>query len=152
MDVSSAISDIPPQQFDVIISHHCVENVPCPSQALSELRSYLTDNGKLMIVVPFNDWRVQRRINTNDKDHHLHTWTPRMLNNTLIEARYRAQEMRVLTHAWFRGWHKLYRRVPIRVLDAPCMIWSALRHKRQLLAVATKDTSVITGPDQSCAP
>ena len=122
MDVSSAISDIPPEQFDVIISHHCVEDVPCLSQELSELRSYLTGTGKLVVVIPIDDWRVQRRINTNDKDHHLHTWTPRLLNNTLIEAGYRAQEIRVLIHAWFRGWHNVYRRVPIRILDGFCMI------------------------------
>ena len=152
VDVYSAISDIPPQKFDVIISHHCLEHVPYPIQALSELRSYLTDTGKLVIVIPIDDWRVQRRINTNDRDHHLHTWTPRLLNNTLIEAGYREQEIRVLTHAWFRGWHKLYRCVPIRIFDGLCMIWSALRHKRQLLAVATKDTSVATVPNQSCTP
>lgn len=144
VEVYGAISDIPRQQFDVIISHHCLEHVPYPIQALRELRGCLSPSGKLVIVVPIDDWRVQRAVRSDDKDHHLHTWTSRLLNNTLIEAGYRAVEIQMLTHAWFRGWHKVHGLLPSSVFDGLCMIWSVIRHKRQLVAVATKDTSVDT--------
>jgi SAM-dependent methyltransferase len=136
IEVCETLEEVQERDFDVIVSHHCLEHVPYPTQALRDLRAYLKHNGTLALVVPIDDWRAQRNWALDDVDHHLHTWTPRLLANTLKEAGYRPLQIKVLTHAWFRGWHLIYGRVPNLLFNCLCRISSIIKYKRQLVAVA----------------
>ena len=138
IEVYKTISDLPDCLFDVIITHHCLEHVPCPIEALRELFGVLDTGGKLIIIVPIDDWRVQRDQTGSDIDHHLHTWTPRLMANTLVEAGFRPIHISVLTHAWFPKWDVLYGRIPDVCFDMLCTIWSVVRRRRQILAYAEK--------------
>lgn len=134
--LESAASLAAGERFDKIITHHCLEHVPCPIQALAELRAVLKPGGLLIAVVPMDDWRMQRDFSGHDKDHHLHTWTPRLLANTLVEAGLEPVSHRIIAHTWPRHWELLNRWLPSCLANAACAACSVIRRRRELLAVA----------------
>ena len=136
--VYSHIDEVPDRGFDVIISNHCLEHVPCPSEALRALRSLLDDNGKLVVVVPVDDWRVQKDFTGQDIDHHLHTWTPRLMANTLAEGGFHAESIRMFTYAWFPGWRRAMAILPVKVFDLFCWAMAVVKKRRQLVVLACK--------------
>jgi len=138
--VYSWLDDVQESGFDVAISHHCMEHVPYPIEALKKLNSLLKEGGRLVLVVPLDDWRVEKDFTGTDLDHHLHTWTPRLMANTLVEAGFRVDRVSILTHALFPGWSGWGRIIPRPVFDALCRLTSALKNRRQLLALASKQT------------
>ena len=132
------IADVAERDFDLIISNHCLEHVPYPIEALRALRGLLSPTGKLVVVVPIDDWRTQTDCTGKDIDHHLQTWTSRLMANTLVEAGFAPLEIKILTHAWFPRWNQVYGRLPNILFDALCRAWSIKRKQRQLLAYAKK--------------
>lgn len=138
VQVHRQINDVPAGDFDVVISNHCLEHVPYPIEALRGLRSVLRPGGRLVLIVPMDDWRVQRDFTGQDIDHHLHTWTPRLLANTLEEAGFSIESVKVLAYAWFPGWSRVMNILPRSAFDALCRIMAVLKKRRQLIALATK--------------
>lgn len=136
--VHKSLDEVDNGPFDIIISHHCLEHVPYPIQALRGLHSKLKDDGRLILVLPIDDWRVQRDFTGSDIDHHLHTWTPRLIANTLAEAGFAMEKVDVITHAWFPGTAKAAKILPQPVLDFLCFLMGAGKKRRQLRAIATK--------------
>jgi SAM-dependent methyltransferase len=136
--VHKSLDDVPAGAFDIIVSHHCLEHVPYPIQALRDMHAKLKDGGRLVLVLPVDDWRVQRDFTASDIDHHLQTWTPRLIANTLAEAGFRVERVDILTHAWFPGAVKLAKIVPPALLDLLCFCMSVVKRRRQLRAVACK--------------
>lgn len=138
IEIYKTIDCVPDKDFDVIISHHCLEHVPYPIQALSSLRGLLKPGGKLILVVPIDDWRRQYDYTAKDIDHHLHTWTPRLMANTISEAGYEIITVKILTHAWFRYWDRCYGKIPDPLFHLICRFWSIFRKRRQVISVAQK--------------
>ena len=132
-------TEVPDASVDVVITNHVLEHVPYPIGALRELRRILKPSGKLLICVPIDDWRAQRRFDERDPNHHLQTWTPLLLGNTLHEAGFRFDrgDIRVVTEAWPPRIETLERILPGRVLNVTMRLWSMLRNRRQILAIAT---------------
>jgi len=130
--------EVAERNFDAAISHHCLEHVPCPVNALRFLHSVLRPGGLLVLVLPLDDWRAQRDHTGKDIDHHLHTWTPRLLANTLVEAGFSVERIGVLTHAWFPGFEKVAGTLPVCLADFLCRLMSIATKRRQLLALARK--------------
>jgi len=66
-------------------------------------------------------------------DHHLQTWTPKLLGNALYEAGYEVENIRVVTSAWHRWLFPLTR----LGIGSP-VFWAlaALKRRRQLFAIA----------------
>ncbi len=126
------------RDFDVAISCHCLEHVPCPTDALSSIAGLLKPGGKLVLIVPIDDWRGQKDFVKRGQDHHLHTWTPRLLANTLVDAGFEVVHVRVLTRQWFPKWNLLIDRIPDALFDLGCVLWGWIYRQRELLAVATK--------------
>lgn len=124
---------------DVVISNHCLEHVPYPIEALREVRGVLKKGGKLVLVVPIDDWRVEKSYHPNDINHHLHTWTPLLLGNTLVEAGFSVEAITVLTDAWPPRVAQLRRALPATLFRVACWAWAVLRRRRQLVATATAD-------------
>ncbi|MBI0477198.1 class I SAM-dependent methyltransferase [Sphingomonas sp. MA1305] len=123
--------------FDVVMSNHCLEHVPFPIEALRKLRERLKDDGKLIIVLPLDDWRSQRDISPTI-DHHLHTWTPLLLANTLKEAGYVPDKVTIRTKAWPPKKELFYRFLPEWGFDLVSSLFSRLRYRRELMAIARK--------------
>jgi SAM-dependent methyltransferase len=119
---------------DVVISKSC-SRANSPFEELCGLNRALKPNGRLVLWLPLDDWRVQRRASRN-RDHHLYTWTPFLLGNLLLEADFEVRECRVVTRAWPPFASGLCR-LPRPALDICTFAWSVVRRRRQLVAVAT---------------
>jgi len=132
-EVESAVAD-------VVLSHHALEHAVSPWAELVELRRILKPGGSLVLWVPLDDWRrsAQRLATGPDENHHLFTWTPRLLWNLLAEAGYDVIEVRVVTHAWPPCRELLWRLLPERAFHAVAHAWSALRRERQVFALAQR--------------
>jgi 2-polyprenyl-3-methyl-5-hydroxy-6-metoxy-1,4-benzoquinol methylase len=124
-------------KYDAIISNHVLEHVPCVVDILRELSTLLVPGGRLIIVLPIDDFRASenRQWQGEDINHHLHTWTPRLFANTLFESSLTPQELRVVTSAWH---HKTFF-LGDGVLQAVFgRIFSTLKRRRQLFVYAQK--------------
>jgi len=124
-------------KYDAIISNHVLEHIPNAIDTLRILHSHLTPNGIFITMLPIEDFRSRdnRAWREDDKNHHLHTWTPLLFGNTLAEAGFFPKQLKVITHAWtpkmfFLGDNWLQERA--------CRLLSVLLKRRQLLAVAVK--------------
>jgi|LauGreDrversion4_1035100.scaffolds.fasta_scaffold11353_3 ubiquinone/menaquinone biosynthesis C-methylase UbiE len=128
------IEDIQASSIDIAISHHSLEHVPYPIMALKEIARVLKPDGCLHLWVPIDDWRMQRLYNSNDINHHLNTWTPQLLGNTLKEAGFETKSMKIkiVTHAWFPGYQYLFKAPGF---DLACRIWSILKRRRQIYVI-----------------
>jgi SAM-dependent methyltransferase len=132
-----SLLEVPDGCIDVAISNHALEHVIHPIGVLKELRKKLKENGTLVLCLPIDDWRVERHFDPSDINHHLHTWTPQLLGNSLCEAGFQPDKFSigVLSHAWFPGTARVFDRVPERLFDLLCGFYSILVKRRQLFAV-----------------
>ncbi|MCX8036385.1 MAG: class I SAM-dependent methyltransferase [Candidatus Sumerlaeia bacterium] len=125
-------------RFDVVLSNHCLEHVPYPIGALRALRERLRPGGRLILCVPIDDWRIQRRYDPLDINHHLHTWTPLLLGHTLTEAGFEVGPMRILTATWPRRLARFERFLPQRLWDSLSFLAGVIRKQRSILAIARR--------------
>ena len=134
----SDASEISDAVADVIVSDHALEHVPYPIGALTTLRSKLKPGGVLSLCVPIDNWRIQRRYDPADLHHHLHTWTPQLLGNTLYEAGYNVTSIYARIFAWPGKWTvACYGRLPFAVFRGICWSYGVMSGRgREILAVA----------------
>lgn len=123
---------------DVVISNHALEHSLSPYQELCELHRILKPGGRLVLGLPIDDWRAQRRADPSDPNHHLYTWTPLLVTNLLGEAGFRVDEARAFTYLQPYYNHLLFDRIPRPAFDALARAFGALKRYRQLFAVATR--------------
>jgi SAM-dependent methyltransferase len=144
IEVYASVAEIENATVDVLISNHAIEHVPYPIEAIRALRTKLKPGGSFVLVLPLDDWRNQRRYLATDINHHLHTWTPQLLGNTLAEAGFDPNlfEIHILTHAWFPGAHKVFSKVPNKMFDVLCALFSMMVRRRQLVARNVKQAGV----------
>jgi SAM-dependent methyltransferase len=138
LEMHATAAEVPGGVADVVMSNHALEHALSPLQELRELHRVLRPGGRLVIWLPLDDWRRQRRAEPGDINHHLYTWTPLLLSNLLDEAGFRVLECRVVARAWPQRHEELFRLLPRRAFDAVARAWAvALRH-RQVMAVAER--------------
>lgn len=132
------IKKLPKNYFTVIYSNHVLEHVLCPVAILKKCRQCLKKNGLLILLLPLDDWKLkkQRDYNFDDIDHHLYTWTPRLLCNLLCEAGYKVVEIKIITSAWSLRLLPLYK-LPLLGRFAR-HITALLLRRRQIKALAVK--------------
>ena len=134
--VVASAKELESQSADVVISNHALEHTLAPLGELNELHRILRPGGKLVIWLPIDDWRAQRRPAANP-DHHLYTWTPLLLANLLEEAGFEVEESRVVTHAW-PPFTSFLARLPRPLFELMARFWAVVRRRRQAMAVARK--------------
>jgi SAM-dependent methyltransferase len=100
LTVYSSSKEIGSKTVDVVISNHALEHTARPFDELCDLHRVLRDGGRVVLVVPIDDWRQQREFNPDDPNHHLYTWTPLLLGNLLLEAGFAIESCVVVTRAW----------------------------------------------------
>jgi SAM-dependent methyltransferase len=135
--VASA-SELPDAVADVVITNHALEHTLAPLDELRELLRLLKPGGRLVVYVPLDDWRRQRKPVPDDPNHHLYTWTPLLLANLLGEAGFDVRETKVVSHAWPQLHTHVYRLLGPRGFDVACRIWSRLVLRRQVYALAAR--------------
>ena len=137
LSVAQTLEEIPSSSVDVVISHHALEHVPFPIAALTEMHRILKPFGLLILWVPIDDWRSQKKFDPSDINHHLNTWTPQLLGNSLSEANFSVSDssIRIVNHAWFPGFHRFYN---FPGFNFACKVFSVLRHRRQLCVEVRK--------------
>jgi SAM-dependent methyltransferase len=135
--VVASAKDLTDASADVIVSNHALEHTIAPLHELRELRRILVPGGRLILSLPIDDWRAQRRLEEPDPNHHLYTWTPLLLRNLLDEAGFRVMDVRVITHAW-PPFTATFARLPDGLFDVLATAWSVVRMRRQLFAIAQR--------------
>jgi SAM-dependent methyltransferase len=140
LDVVSSTSEVPDGLADVVISNHALEHTLAPWEELCELRRVLKPRGRLILWLPLDDWRTQRRLAPDD-NHHVYAWTPLLLRNLLDEAGFDVERIRVVTHAWPQFHEQLFRMLPRSAFDAVASLWAFGTRHRQLMAVASRPSS-----------
>jgi SAM-dependent methyltransferase len=138
LTVYASTTDVPADSVDVVISNHALEHTTRPLDELVDLRRTLRAGGRLVCVVPIDDWRVERSANLDDRNHHLYTWTPLLLGNLFRDAGFDVLSCRVLTHAWRPSFLPLSQRLPRRVFRSLGWLYATLMRRRQIHAVAVK--------------
>jgi SAM-dependent methyltransferase len=136
--IVESATDLEDSTADVVISNHALEHTLAPWAELRELARILRPGGRLLLWLPIDDWRRQRRPSATDRNHHLYTWTPQLLANLLTEAGLEVRECRVVAHAWPRYHRALFRLLPRWAFDALARAWARLVLRRQVHAVAVK--------------
>lgn len=139
IDAFPSIAVVPPATVDVVITNHALEHTTRPLDELRSIRAVLKPTGRLVMVIPIDDWRTQRHYDSRDINHHLYTWTPQLLGNLLADAGFKLDRISIMTHAWPPGF-RIWRRFPAPLFDAFCVAWAILRRRRQIHAVAVLAT------------
>lgn len=93
IEMHADISAVPDAAVDVVMSNHCLEHTLAPFETVSHLHRVLKPGGKLVLVLPFDDWRspIHRNWRPSDPDNHLFTWSPMNIGNLLTEAGFRVE-------------------------------------------------------------
>jgi SAM-dependent methyltransferase len=130
--------ELPAASADVVISNHALEHTLAPLHELRDLRRVLKPGARLVLWLPLDDWRTERRVDVTDVNHHLYTWTPKLLGNLLDEAGFEVLECRVVAYAWPQFHEHLYRVLPRRAFDAVATVWARIFKRRQVMAVARR--------------
>ena len=132
----ASLDAVPNATADLVISNHALEHCLHPLTDLRDMRRVLKPDGRLVLIVPIDDWRVQRKYDPADVNHHLYTWTPRLLGNLLTEAGFSVERIDIDRHAWPPGIYYVSR-LPTALFDIVCRIWSRVSLVAEIRAIAT---------------
>ena len=103
LTILSSLDELPlGPVYDVVVSNHALEHIRDVSSTLERVRLSMKPNAMLLLKLPIDDWRAdyQRKWARDDVDHHLQTWTPRLIGNVLYETGYDVENVRIITSAW----------------------------------------------------
>ncbi len=139
------LADVPDGIADVIISNHTLEHIAAPYDALCQLLPKLKADGRLVLVLPIDDWRALRKYDPKDINRHLYTWSPMNIGHLLDEAGYRPQEIYVVRRTLMRR-PDLFGKLPEPLFEAASTFFSVVRHRQELVAVSVPASAL---PGQS---
>jgi SAM-dependent methyltransferase len=131
----STLTELPEVAVDRIISSHCLEHVTNPYESLCTMRRLLRQGGRLILLLPVDDWRSEPRIGP-DKNAHLCTWTPRLLGNPLVSAAFNPISIRVVNYAWPPRFDKSIWALSRNQFEAMAYPVAIFLRRRQIWAIA----------------
>lgn len=138
LTVYAGLDDIPPgKTYDAIVSNHVFEHIPCVVDSLRDQSRVLHPGGRIVAMVPIEDFRtsLNKDWQGEDVNRHLHTWTPRLFANTVLEAGLVPKEMRIVTQAWTPRIFFLGEGIAQAAFGK---LFAIVRRRRQLLAFAER--------------
>lgn len=140
LEVYETLNDVQDGTINVVISNHALEHVLHPLAILQILYQKLSAGGKIVLCLPFDDWRTQKQYNPKDINHHLYTWTPLLIGHLLSEAGFIVQRTWIYSFAWpFNHWQYLNAHLPEWLFDQICKYTAWRYNQRQVMALALKD-------------
>ena len=142
IDARASLEDFKGEKFTRIISSHVLEHVVDPANVLAQLRDYLTPDGKLVLILPMDDYRNpwHRRWFASDPNKHLYAWTPLTLGNLLTVSGYHPQSVEVLRQTFPRGAERIAKVSPSLYLWVG-RLYAIVRPIHQLVAVASPNVA-----------
>jgi len=135
IEVLPSLSELGDRKFDIIISSHCLEHVPSPYETLSSFRHALAANGKIVLLLPIDDWRTEPWEGP-DINAHLYTWTPKLLGNLLTACGLEPVFIRVVNHVWPPRFDEQIWAFSETLFEVLAYLSSVLLRRRQLWALA----------------
>ncbi len=138
IEVHPTLQDVGAGTVDVVISNHALEHCQAPFQELASMMRVLKSGGRLVLVLPLEDWRRSRRFHPEDRNHHLFAWTPLLIGNLVTDAGFRVSSITIVRHAYPPGAGILWRHLPEFAFDGICSAWSMIALMRQLRVVAER--------------
>jgi SAM-dependent methyltransferase len=138
IEVFPTLHDVGTETVDVIISNHALEHCREPFQELANMKRVLKPDGRLVLVLPLDDWRRSRRFHPDDRNYHLFAWTPLLIGNLVTDAGFRVSSITTVRHAYPPGAGILWRHLPEYAFDGICSVWSVTALMRQLKVVAIR--------------
>jgi SAM-dependent methyltransferase len=139
IEVYPDLSSLKNLSIDTVISNHALEHVPFPLFSLSEIYRVLKVNGIFVCCIPVDDWRFQQEFKRSEINNHLHTWTPQLIGNLLVESGFDFENIsvRLIHHSWFPGTKFVWKRK--RLFDLLCFLYSkATRKGKQIIVIGRK--------------
>ena len=97
--VTNNLKTLKDKSFDIVFSCHVLEHLENPLKALKEMNSKLSNNGKLILVLPIDKWN---KPNINDKNQHLYNWNFNTITNLLVRAGFEPIEYKILRRTGFK--------------------------------------------------
>lgn len=137
LDIATVASpkEVESEFADVVVSSHAIEHALSPFEEFKQMRRIVKPDGKVVICLPIDDWRKQRRIDPNDPNHHLYTWTPLLLSNLLGEAGLKVETAKAFSYLQSPpNWR--VDRLPQPMFDLVARIHGICVRYHQLVAVA----------------
>lgn len=143
VDYYLTLAEIGDESIDVAISNHCLEHVAAPCDVLRQLNRVLRAGGKLILVVPFDDWRLKknRMWQPSDPDKHLFTWSPLNLGNLVNSAGFSEINCKCITSAWSPRFFWVKRYLGDWIFGVACFCYSMATNRREVVCIARKASS-----------
>lgn len=136
IDVVGSLDELADGSADVVISNHALEHTLNPLQELRQMRKVLKPGGRVVMVLPIDDWRTQRRYRPEEPNHHLYTWSPQLMGNLLVEAGLIVDTISIMTRAYPPKANLMLGRMPAWLWELTCTAVSVVRRRRQLIVTA----------------
>lgn len=89
------LSALTGRTFSIVLMHHVLEHVPNPMEFLEKARPFLAPGGKLLVFVPDDTHRRERRYVENERNKHLFSWSPLTLGNLIKASGYQLNSVGV---------------------------------------------------------
>lgn len=134
--VYTSIDEVKDSSIDVIYSHHVLEHLPNPYEALTKLRNKLKNNGKMVFIVPYDAHFIHWQ--ANDRNMHLYTWNSMTAGNLFSSAGYKVIKVRYLRYQWPPGASYIRKFFGIRCLNFLSKLYALLFGYREVQIIAEK--------------
>lgn len=144
VEFCNSLEKITPGSIDVVFSNHCLEHVPHPLEALKLILATLKPGGKLLLKVPFDDWRQKfhRHWVPNDPNYHLYTWCPINLGNLVAEAGFEVDTVTINSLFWHPRFKMIDKIFGPKAFMFVSKCFSRLCNRREIYCVAHKKSDI----------
>jgi SAM-dependent methyltransferase len=138
--VLPSLEEVGESSVDLVISNHALEHTRDPLSTLHAIMRVLKPGAKLVLVVPFDDWRdgVNSSWRPQDRNNHLFTWSPLNLGNLVTEAGFAVETIQLHTFACTPKLKFVYDVCGERVFRHASRALGWWKHRREGLCVARK--------------
>lgn len=123
-EVYERLSDMKDDSVDVIISNHALEHVENPWEIIREFKRVCRKGGKVIVVVPHE---TSIKVNLEDRDMHLYTWTPQNLVNLFRTCGYEILEFGRIFHKWPKFYVGIQKIFGWNIFHKLCKLYSHIR-------------------------
>jgi SAM-dependent methyltransferase len=136
------LEDVPNESMDVVISSHCLEHTINPLEIVSLLYEKLKNGGKIVIVVPLENYLY--RWVPNDVNNHLYSFSPMNLGNILHAVGFKETKTEAVFHKWVPNYKVINRVFGFKMFHRLSWLYGNVNRRIvQVKGVGIKNTPLI---------